>query len=127
MASMKSMPGAESGIAVLDAPAWSQKTIRTYPITRYHMVSLEDLVPHLSHPFHAAWLDFNGQLTDKRIESIARLWDGFISETLVVTALNGRVAGGGKDKLENALAHPSGSTIRYRDGAPMIQMTFNKG
>lgn len=139
-ASFKFMPGVvyqeERGVAVLPSHPAATATVRTPLIVRYHRCEFEQYVGvDDSFQFDGAWLDFNGQMTIRRLDAIYRLWTTSLRSCLVVTGLNARTDAevtarihdaGGISKLLHNLC-PGSRVIRsitYCDTTPMFQVTL---
>lgn len=141
-ASFKFMPGKEGdarghGIAVLPAYPGATTTVRTPMIQRYHRCTFEDYVDNMqpSEHFDGAWLDFTGQLTERRVSSIQRFWINHCRSCLVVTGLNGRTSAEITEEVKRAGTMtryldrqlPGArcvNAISYRDTTRMFQATF---
>lgn len=129
-ASLKWIPGHWS-IQHRDPIPGSTATLRTPIIQRYHRITFEDYAKVDAPMLDGAWLDFNGQLTDARLEGLARLWPR-LRKAMAVTVMMGRDKGlGGIGAREAAIrdAMPKGTVIdcrTYRDTVPMLQMMILK-
>lgn len=89
---------ADAHIAHLAAAPFATATIRTDKITRYHRCRFSDFVRMSDFPQDAAWLDFNGWLSDRRWRSVASLWKR-LSRVLILTfqVHGSAVTAGGED------------------------------
>jgi hypothetical protein len=82
----------------------------------------------------AAWLDYNGPLTNKRLQNIKRFYYGFVRSTLVITALKSRWpletgiaidrAGGHSQWLRSHLDGEVLHDLEYLDTTPMVQFAI---
>jgi hypothetical protein len=82
----------------------------------------------------AAWIDYNGPLTNKRLQNIKRFYYGFIRSTLIITALKGRWsldtgiaidrAGGHLQWLTQHLVGEVLHDLEYLDTTPMMQFAI---
>jgi len=87
-------------------------------------------------PWDAAWLDYTGPMSVKRLEIIAQFWHRYIREILVVTALKARwdqktsaaidAAGGHSEWLRDHLDGEVLHDIEYVDTSPMAQFAVRK-
>jgi hypothetical protein len=82
----------------------------------------------------AAWLDYCGPLTIKRLQIIKRFYEGFIRNTLIITALKTRWrldtgtvidhAGGHSQWLIQNLSGELLHDLEYLDTTPMVQFAI---
>lgn len=133
-ASLKYIPGITSGLQKLSEHSLRTKLVECFYCTPVEGFITDGLCPEVD----AAWLDFTGQISLRRMYAIRDFWRRKVTWQLTVTALNGRwdrftgraiKAHGG---LEPWLIQNLGGEVfdvhRYRDGySSMLQITLRKG
>lgn len=136
--SLANMPGCSHGLAERWAVEGSTCAMRTPLIQRYNRCWFEDYA-HLDHPsVDAAWFDFNGPLTERRLEGLVRFWENRVRSYLIVTVLNGRTTGMINELLDThgsvarllQVFMPQSSIVedrRYADTCPMAQVILRRG
>lgn len=121
-----------------EVPSFASAHVQTAKIGSFLCCAFEDYAASAAREvFHAAWLDFNGQLSPSRLDAIERFWADRVRSLLVVTVLKlhmsdwmwGRInAHGGVEHL--LAARLAGSEIEavrhYGDGAPMVQIALRR-
>ena len=88
------------------------------------------------HGWDAAWLDYTGPLTVDRLKIIARFYQAYVRDTMVVTTLKARYnkdtaasilrAGGHSEWLRKHLPGEVLHDIEYFDTSPMAQFAVRK-
>lgn len=134
------MPGNKHGFVLRthDRPAYAEREVGNDAIDRFTFANVDDLMAEGRDTFDAAWLDYTGPLTVKRLETIAKFYRERIRSTLIVTSLKARYS----HEVERAAArhggycewavHPFADSIglhaiEYQDGAsPMFQFACRK-
>lgn len=117
-------------------PPFATACVQTAKIRNFYRCQFEDYAGFTAQ-FDAAWLDFSGQISAQRLESIRRFWDQQVRSLLVVTLLNlhlsdwmrGRINHhGGIEHLIAATLRDSAiiDVLRYGDRAPMVQVTLRR-
>lgn len=117
-------------------PPFATACVQTAKITNFFRCEFEEYAGNGAR-FDAAWLDFNGQLTARRLDAIERFWNGGLRSLLVVTLLElhqsdwmrARISQhGGTEYLLSACLPGSEieSVLRYGDGAPMVQVVLRR-
>jgi hypothetical protein len=116
----------------------STRCLRTNLIKNYLAIDVEDYIEHPMCPFFdAAWFDFTGFLTERRLEGLKHFWQNNCGLHLTLTTLAARwstyisskikQAGGLGQLISSSL---EGSTVfnefNYFDGIPMHQITLTK-
>jgi hypothetical protein len=119
-------------------PAFASAHVQTARIGEFFCCEFEEFAyAERTAFYHAAWLDFNGQLTQRRLDAIERFWTRQVRSLMVVTLLElhqsdwmrGRIAqAGGTEYLlaSRLLGSAIESVTRYGDGAPMVQVTLRR-
>lgn len=133
-AAVTRMPGLNhphSVTVMLPGTAFAERAVRNKFVGRFFFGNVDDLMQYQEHPFDAAWLDYTGPLTVKRMRIIADFYAKNIRHILVVTALKARwnvetseaiaAAGGHSQWLRAALPGEVMHDIEYQDGSPMAQ------
>jgi hypothetical protein len=134
------MPGLQqrgSITCVLPATPFSERVVRNRWIGRFFFGNIDDLMQHQPVPFDAAWLDYTGPLSIKRLEIIEKFWQENIRSILVITALKARWNRDTSDEIlrrgghsEWLKKHLEGEVLHdfdYQDGAsPMTQFAIKK-
>lgn len=134
-AALRFMPG----IKGLNLRIVNATTVATGVVREYQCVGFEDYVwsPNFSDYYNAAWLDFTGFLTERRLDSIAHFWNASPSmECLVVTLMNARqpksitrklkIGGTGALLASRMLGAKCEAEMTYADPAPMIQVVLRR-
>lgn len=140
-AGVLNMPGmrAAEPSAVISLPptSYSERAVRNIWIGRYFFGNVDDLMMAQQLPFDAAWLDYTGPLTIKRLAVIAEFFRVNIRSTLVITSLKARwnretadaiarkesLAAWIRESIVGNVLHE----IEYQDGgSPMLQIAFGK-
>jgi hypothetical protein len=95
---------------------------------------IDDLMSTTDNAWDAAWIDYNGPLTNKRLAIIRRFYQGFIRSTLIITALKSRWsldtgtsidrAGGHSQWLKSYLDGDVLHDLEYLDTTPMVQFAI---
>jgi hypothetical protein len=112
-------------------------SVRTPMIVRYHRCWFEDFAYEPGPPEDAAWFDFNGPLSIKRLEALKTFWSTRIRWALWITVLNARYeeAVGNLLKGHSNAAHFLKQHLGaremidpwfYGDTSPMMQVGFLK-
>lgn len=122
-------------------PPFAEHSVETRFIKRFYFANVDDLMQHRweinNYPsWDAAWLDYTGPLTSKRLRVIAQFYENSIRHTLIVTALKARWiketglaierAGGHEQWLRKALPGNVLHYIEYNDTVPMAQFAVRK-
>lgn len=131
-------------IRLLHVPSFASAATGSVKIGAFFCATFEDYATKAGHnsergmsTFDAAWLDFNGQLSQPRLDAIERFWNYQLRSVLVVTLLElhlsdwmrGRIASAGgvehllASRLEGSRVE---SATRYGDGAPMVQIVMRR-
>jgi hypothetical protein len=116
--------------------AFAEQAVRT-KYAAFLFATIEDLMRHdWEKGWHAAWLDYTGPLTTERMEIISNFYKRYISEILVITALQARWdkntsenidgAGGYFPWLRQQLPGEVLHEIEYFDTSPMAQFAVRK-
>jgi hypothetical protein len=109
--------------------------IKTKPTTASFLFGdVDNLMAKTEDTWDAAWLDYYGPLTIKRLAIIKRFYQGFIRDTLIITALKTRwpldtgiaidYAGGHSQWLKQNLNGELLHDFEYLDTTPMIQFAI---
>lgn len=128
---MRAMPG-NWDIQFRESIPCAKATVRTPLVMRFHRCELEEYaIWNPGHQLDAAWLDFNGPITPRRLDAVQALWRDRLRRMLAITVMAGRDAYHGDDSRVAALvARLPGARmmqrIRYADHAPMLQLVFLK-
>lgn len=123
-----------------ECPPFASANVQTAKIGAFYCCRFEDFASDDNERpgcFTAAWLDFNGQLTQARLNAIERFWSRQLRSLLVVTLLElhqsewmrGRIQshGGTEGLLAATLVGSEIEAVtRYRDGAPMVQVALRR-
>lgn len=139
-AAVTKMPGlhqAESVTVCLPPTDVAERTVRNRWIGRFYFCNVDDLMQTQNVPIDAAWLDYTGPLSIKRLRIIAEFYERNIRSVLVVTALKARwnletvdaitAAGGYSSWLRGTFSGEVLHDIEYQDGAsPMAQFAVAK-
>lgn len=138
-AAVTRMPGlhqAESFTSVLPATAFAERVVRNRWVGRFFFANVDELMRVQPVPFDAAWLDYTGPLTIKRLEIIADFYARNVRKLLVVTALKARwnretsdaiaSAGGHSAWVRRALPGRVMHDIEYQDESLMAQIAIRK-
>lgn len=126
---MKGIPhGAEKAYLALrdNIPAGATCAIRSDLIVRFYRTTFEDYSKVEGPPFHAAWLDFTGPISGKRLECVQRFAHGRVSTYLILTALAARSAIKLRDVLDSFPDWRVQDVKRYRDTSPMYQVVLHR-
>lgn len=137
-ASLPWMPGSEFVLAERSSLDCSSCAMRTPLIQRYNRCWFEDYAMLDEPSVDAAWFDFNGPLTDRRLEGLIHFWDNRIRRYLIVTFQAGRTTGKVNVLLD---AHGSAARLlqhmmpqsaivedrRYGDTCAMVQVILQRG
>lgn len=134
LGAIMAMPGRRWGIAEMEPAPFASRSVKTPFIKRFHLAQIERVLLTAEHPYDAMWLDFNGPLTDARIEGIRRAWGvGLVRTHLAVTLLAARQtvgydAGRAVDLLRSIC--PKSEVIdafHYQSGrSPMSQLVLGR-
>lgn len=134
LGALRSMPGSKQGIADLEPAAYASRSVKTPLIQRFHLAEIERVLLVADHPYDAMWLDFNGPLTDARVEGIRRVWGlGLVRTHLAVTLLAARQtadydAGQAVDLLRSVCPQSElVDAFHYQSGhSPMSQLVLGR-
>lgn len=107
------MPGGprdsvESTTTILAPTQWAEKVVRNRFISRYMLGSVEALMAETDFMYDAAWIDFNGQLSLKRMDLLDKFFKHHIRRTLIVTSLKGRW-----DRVTKTVIHEAGGIVEW--------------
>lgn len=123
-ASLKDMPGLVATLVDLPPPDCATRSLRTGLIQGYHRCAFEDYAYVNRAVLDAAWIDFNGPITQQRLDALIELWNKRIRYMLVVTAMRGR----SRYVVDDLLSHIEDAEIadyrQYRDTTAMTQIAF---
>lgn len=135
-AAMHYIPGrrAKDGFKIFNDTAVATTNIQGYQRAEFEELALRHLLPP---DLNAAWLDFTGFPTDRRISAIVELWHTTQVDTLTVTFLKARQPrqitallkdAGGLTKLLLGILADSYliDDHEYFDGSPMHQVTVRR-
>jgi hypothetical protein len=138
-ASFAYMPGLDhksSVTTILTKNMYAAYTVGTRVIPRYHNCNFFAMAKDYDHWFDVAWLDFNGPVTESRMEILKEFYSRNIRRYLIVTALCARYdqgtnitlaeAGSLEKWFEAELPGKVDHCFRYSDGVPMIQYAVGK-
>lgn len=137
-AALVTMPlGFGALITDLPTPTGVTAAVRSKVISRFYCCDVEDYInSDTMYPLDAAWLDFCGPITERRLQAINVLWERRGVKTLVVTSLKARwpretAQAVKRDGLLSTIvaATPKASVIaehEYRDGSPMHQVVLRQ-
>lgn len=137
-ASVTHMPGLNhphSVTVMLPGTSFAERAVRNKFVGRFFFGNVDDLMQQQEHPFDAAWLDYTGPLSLKRMKIIKDFYARNIRHILVVTALKARwnrdtsdsiaAAGGHSQWLRTALPGEVLHDFEYQDGpSPMAQFAI---
>jgi hypothetical protein len=120
--SMKWIPGGLE-ISIMPTDEIASTTIRTQHIVRYHRCALEDYAAR-ENPARrdVAWLDFNGQLTERRVAAIHRIMEG-TKKYVFVTYMVGRTKAADAQNLRDGPMRLVAEQT-YADSCLMSQCLF---
>ena len=139
-ASIFNMPGVADGINFTKFKRIGVKSVASTRLIRSYMLGeFEECAIGfpLRKPFDLAWLDFTGQISERRIAAIEVLWERVLRDYLVITSLYGRWNKSTKARIDEAgsLAAAVMSRLddaflmdeyRYADGVAMHQMVIRR-
>jgi hypothetical protein len=138
-ASLREIPGCTGKKALLRvqrAPRFAEQTISTRFVRAFHLGNVDDLMLDHNQSYDAVWLDYNGPLSERRLQIIAAFYQNCIRCVLILTALKARW-----DRHTSAAIDRAGShamwvqqhlpgevehSIEYQDSCPMSQITIRK-
>ena len=122
-------------------PDWAECSISNRWVDRYHFANVDDLMAGLPRDttFDAAWLDYTGVMTVRRLQIVQRFYQHHIRSggVLAITALKARwstptvramdAAGGYSEWLQASIQGHVDHEISYSDtGSPMHQLCVIK-
>ncbi len=138
-AAITKMPGlhqVNSIVVSLPPTKIAERTVRNRWIGRFYFCNVDDLMQAQEVPFDAAWLDYTGPLSIKRLEIIRAFYEQNIRKILIITALKARWNIPTADAIERAGNHSQwvqsyikGHIIHdfeYQDVSPMVQIAIAK-
>lgn len=117
-------------------PPFATACVQTAKISNFFRCEFEEYAG-CGGRLDAAWLDFNGQLTPRRLDAIERFWNNGLRTLIVVTLLELHQSDWMRERLKAnggtgglLAARLPGSAIenvtRYSDGAPMVQIVLRR-
>ncbi len=121
-----------------ECPAFASAHVQTARVGAFYCCEFEDYAAASCQAyFHAAWLDFNGQLTQRRLSAVESFWNRQVYSLLVVTVLElhqsdwmrARINSHGGTEHLLAACLPGAlieSVTRYNDSAPMAQIVLRR-
>ncbi len=130
--------GKRGAVRHLEPPPFASANVQTAKVGCFLCCGFEDFaLAGTLGCFNAAWLDFNGQLTQRRLDAIEYFWKRQVRSLLVVTLLElhqsdwmrGRISnhGGTEHLLASRLSGAEIESVsRYSDGAPMVQIVLRR-
>lgn len=143
-AAVADMPGLHTRNALTrskNPPPFAEHSVETRFIKRFYFGNVDDLIQHTWElntysTWDAAWLDYTGPLTSKRMRAIEHFYNVSVQHTLVVTALRARwpkettlaieLAGGYQPWLCKHLPGEVLHYIEYNDTVAMAQFAVHK-
>jgi hypothetical protein len=138
------MPGRLTPNALLSVespPYFAEQAIKTKFIKRFYLGNIDNLMEESLRDlnpmrFDAAWLDYTGQLSIKRLNTIAAFYERIVNRVLIVTVLKARWDRDTSNAIERAGGHSAwlrshlpGEVLHdldYLDSSAMTQLAIRK-